>query len=62
MGLREPRRPTFLSPKAWRIVRSYGLLVLVAIGFLILALTVTSVDEPVSPDTGFGATQTEART
>lgn len=46
MGLREPRRLTFLSPKAWRIVRSYGLLVLVAIGFLILVLTVTSVDEP----------------
>lgn len=62
MGLREPRRPTFLSPKAWRIVRSYGLLVLVAIGFLILALTVTSVDEPASPDSGLGATQTEART
>ncbi len=38
--MRTERGSRFLSPTLRRIIRSYGILILIAIGFLILALFV----------------------
>jgi hypothetical protein len=40
MTMRTQEGPRFLSPTLRRIIRSYGILILVAVGFLLLALFV----------------------
>lgn len=46
-----------LSPRAHRLIRSYGLLILIALAFLLMAMLVRTVDRTVPADQGWGTTE-----
>lgn len=47
-----------LSPRTNRLIRSYGLIVLIALAFLLMAMLVRTVDRTVPADQGAGTATT----